>query len=106
MRLAFWPFTLKFNGFASVVPKKKEPSVIPVLPVVDHPPAAPIVDQLASVPLVVRNFPALPVCEGAKAVNAADAELAPVPPNAIGIAVPFQVPVVIVPKVLMEACPV
>ena len=51
-----------------------------VLPTFPHPPAAAIVDQLVLVPLVVKNMPPLPDCEGAKALNAALAVVAPVPP--------------------------
>jgi hypothetical protein len=75
---------------------------MPVFPVVAHPPAAAIVDQLVFEPSVVRNFPELPDCEGANALNPALAVFAPVPPKAVPTAVPFHVPVVIVPNVLIE----
>ena len=43
-----------------------------------------IADQLVFVPFVVRYLPVFPVCEGASALNAAVAVVAPVPPLAIG----------------------
>ena len=48
-------------------------------------------------PSVIRYLPELAACSGAKALNAALAVVAPVPPCAIPIVVPFQVPVVNVP---------
>ena len=64
------PPTWKLSGCASVVPIKWVPSTVPLFPKVLHPPAALILDQLALVPLVVKNFPLLPDCDGAKALNA------------------------------------
>ena len=88
-----------------MVPIKFVPSTVPLFPNVLQPPAALILDQLALVPLVVKNLPLLPDCVGANALNAFIAVVCPVPPYAIGIAVPFHTPVVIVPKVFIEACP-
>ena len=64
-----------------------------------------MVAQLVLVPLVVKNFPVLPDCAGAKALNPSLAVVAPVPPLLIAIVVPFQTPVPIVPKVVIELCP-
>ena len=94
--------TLRLSGCASVVPKKLLPSTKPPFPVVLHPPAALTVDQLALVPLVIKNFPALPDWFGANALNPLLAVVAPVPPFVIPIVVAFQVPVPIVPKVVIE----
>ena len=64
------PPTWKLSGCASVVPIKLVPSTVPLFPVVLHPPAALMPDQLALVPLVVKNLPLFPDCDGAKALNA------------------------------------
>ena len=56
-----------------------------------------IADQLVLDPSVIRYLPALAACSGAKALNAALEVVAPVPPYAISIVLPFQVPVVSVP---------
>ncbi len=61
-----------------------------------------MVAQLAFVPLVVKNFPLCPDCEGASALKPSLAVVAPVPPLLIAIVVPFQIPVPIVPNVVME----
>ena len=98
-------FNLKLSGCASVVPKKLVPSVNPLLPNVLQPPADPILAQLAFVPLVIRNFPALLVCDATNALNPSFAVVAPVPPLVIPIAVAFHVPVAIVPNVVIELCP-
>jgi hypothetical protein len=44
-----------------------------------------ITAQLVLVPFVVRYLPVFPLCAGARALNAAVAVVAPVPPLAIGI---------------------
>ena len=85
-----------------MVPKKLVPSVKPLLPDVLQPPAVPILAQLAFVPLVIKNFPALLPCDGANALNPSFAVIAPVPPLVIPIAVAFHVPVAIVPNVVIE----
>ena len=95
-------FSLKLSGCASVVPKKLVPSTKPLLPVVLHPPAPLMLDQFVFVPFVVKNLPAFPDWDGANALNPALADVAPVPPLVIPIAVAFHTPVAIVPNVVIE----
>ena len=95
-------FSLKLSGCASVVPKKLVPSTKPLFPVVLHPPTPLILDQLVLLPLVVKNLPAFPDWDGANALNPALADVAPVPPLVIPIAVAFHTPVAIVPNVVIE----
>ena len=64
-----------------------------------------MLDQLALVPLVVKNFPLFPDCVGANALNPSFAVVAPVPPLLMAIVVPFQIPVPMVPSVVIELCP-
>jgi hypothetical protein len=57
-------------------------------------------------PSFVRYFPELDAWSGRSAVAAVIAVVAPVPPLAIAIVVPVQVPEVIVPRVVMLSSPV
>ena len=75
------------------------------MPVVLQPPALLMLAQLVFVPLVVKNFPVCPDCAGASALNPSLAVVAPVPPLLIAIVVPFQIPVPMVPSIVIELCP-
>ena len=67
-----------------------------------QPPALLMLAQLVLVPLVVKNFPVWPDCVGASALNPSLAVVAPVPPLLMATVVPFQIPVPIVPSVVIE----
>lgn len=82
-----------------VPPERPDPAMMLVtVPLPPPPPAA----QLATVPFVVRKLPDCPVWLGRRALIAFAAVVWPVPPLAIAIVVPFQVPVVIVPTVAIS----
>ena len=53
-------------------------------------------------PSVVRYLPEFVACAGSNAAAAVEAVVAPVPPFAIAIVVPFQTPVAIVPTDVSE----